>query len=43
VLGGKAASSLSLRVKQIDTLMQSARVSAMSCGGMFVGIGDAGA
>jgi len=41
--GGKAAPSHSLRVKQIDTLMLSARVSAMSCGAMFVGIGDAGA
>ena len=41
--GGKAAASHSLRVKQIDTLMLSARVSALSCGAMFVGIGDAGA
>ena len=40
---GKAAPSHSLRVKQIDTLMLSARVSAMSCGAMFIGIGDTGA
>lgn len=38
--GDKAAANDALRVKQIDTLMLSARVSAMSCGATFIGIGD---
>ena len=40
--GDKAAANDVLRVKQIDTLMLSARVSAMSCGATFIGIGDKG-
>lgn len=40
--GGKAAPNAALRVKQIDTLMLSARMSAMSCGSTFIGIGDIG-
>ena len=41
--GGRAAPNHTLRVKQIDTLMLSARASTMTCGEMFVGIGEAGA
>ena len=31
-----------MRMKQIDTLMLGARVSALSCGATFIGIGDSG-
>ena len=41
--GNEASPNDALRVKQIDTLMLSARVSAMSCGATFIGIGDIGA